>query len=206
MSAVTTHNAESPGPFLTQAVLAPPGSTLYVSGQCAVDPKTGKCVEGTVADRTTQVLKNLAEVLKAGGMDLGDGASLRRRRNSSRLTFVRLLAASLARTRPPVVMVNVYLTNHAEDMEPMNEAYMRAFEGFSSPMPARTCVGGTPCPASLARFSLAHASPSASVPPPSGHGRRDLLCASRPSEAEIARPVLTTNSFPAQVAVKRPAA
>ncbi|TNY21889.1 Endoribonuclease L-PSP/chorismate mutase-like protein [Rhodotorula diobovata] len=112
MSAVTTHNAESPGPFLTQAVLAPPGSTLYVSGQCAVDPKTGKCVEGTVADRTTQVLKNLAEVLKAGGMDLGD-----------------------------VVMVNVYLTNHAEDMEPMNEAYMRAFEGFSSPMPARTCVG-----------------------------------------------------------------
>lgn len=75
MSAVTTRNAEDPGPFLTQAVLAPAGPTLYVSGQCGVDPATGKCIEGTCADRAVQVLKNLEQVLKAADMDLGDSAS-----------------------------------------------------------------------------------------------------------------------------------
>ncbi|GAA5899016.1 hypothetical protein JCM8208_002977 [Rhodotorula glutinis] len=111
MSAVTTRNAEDPGPFLTQAVLAPAGPTLYVSGQCGVDPATGKCVEGTCADRAVQVLKNLEQVLKAADMDLGD-----------------------------IVMAQIYLTNHAEDMEPVNEVYMKAFEGCS-PMPARICIG-----------------------------------------------------------------
>lgn len=48
-------------------------------------------------------------------------------------------------------MAQIYLTNHAEDMEPVNEVYMKAFEGCS-PMPARICIGGA-SPRSLSRSS-----------------------------------------------------
>jgi 2-iminobutanoate/2-iminopropanoate deaminase len=63
--AVTT-NAAPPaiGPY-SQAIRA--GSLLFLSGQIALDPETGKMIEGDVAAQTRQVFKNLGEILKAGG-------------------------------------------------------------------------------------------------------------------------------------------
>jgi len=42
---------------------------IYTSGQIAINPETGKIVEGDFAARVHQVMHNLATVLEAGGSD-----------------------------------------------------------------------------------------------------------------------------------------
>lgn len=60
------------GPY-SQAVLVEGGRTLYVSGQIALDPKTGTIVgEGDVRAQTQRVLENLEAILHAGGMGFGN--------------------------------------------------------------------------------------------------------------------------------------
>lgn len=60
-------NAPEPiGPY-SQAVQA--GNTLYVSGQIAIQRSTGNMVTGSIEAETEQVMLNLAEVLRAAGMD-----------------------------------------------------------------------------------------------------------------------------------------
>ena len=54
------------GPY-SQAVRA--GDFLFCSGQIAIDPETGKLIEGDVAAQTRQVMENLRAVLEAAGMD-----------------------------------------------------------------------------------------------------------------------------------------
>lgn len=53
------------GPY-NQAVLA--GNTLYLSGQIAIDPKTGELVMDSLEKETVQVMANLEAVLKEAGM------------------------------------------------------------------------------------------------------------------------------------------
>jgi 2-iminobutanoate/2-iminopropanoate deaminase len=60
------HAPEPIGPY-SQAVQA--GNMLFVSGQIAIDRKTGNLVSGGLADETHQVMKNLKAVLSAAGMD-----------------------------------------------------------------------------------------------------------------------------------------
>lgn len=55
------------GPY-SQAIKA--GNMVFCSGQIPIDPATGEFVSNDVAEQTEQVLKNLAEVLKAAGSDL----------------------------------------------------------------------------------------------------------------------------------------
>ena len=55
------------GPY-SQAVQV--GNLLFCSGQIALDPKTMQMVGATAAEQADQVLKNLTEVLKAGGLSL----------------------------------------------------------------------------------------------------------------------------------------
>lgn len=55
------------GPY-SQAVRA--GSLLFVSGQIALDPKTGAMVPGDVAAQTHQVFRNLSAILEAAGSSL----------------------------------------------------------------------------------------------------------------------------------------
>jgi 2-iminobutanoate/2-iminopropanoate deaminase len=43
---------------------------VFTSGQIALDPQTGKLVEGGIEEQTRQVLANLEAVLKAGGSTL----------------------------------------------------------------------------------------------------------------------------------------
>ena len=57
------------GPY-SQAVEA--NGTLYISGQVAIDPATGKLVEGGITEQTTQVLKNIRAILTAAGYTLND--------------------------------------------------------------------------------------------------------------------------------------
>jgi 2-iminobutanoate/2-iminopropanoate deaminase len=67
---VSTKNAPGAiGPY-SQAVAA--GGFVFLSGQVPIDPVTGEFVAGGVAEQTEQVLRNLAEVLKAAGCGLED--------------------------------------------------------------------------------------------------------------------------------------
>ncbi len=76
------------GPY-SQAIEAPAGRTLYLSGQIPLDPATGEMVQGDVAVQTERVMQNLKAVLEAAGatfdqvvkstiflVDLGDFAQV----------------------------------------------------------------------------------------------------------------------------------
>ena len=67
---IHTDNAPAAiGPY-SQAVQV--GNTTYFSGQIPLDPKTMQLVEGTFADRATQVFENLKAVAEAAGGNLSD--------------------------------------------------------------------------------------------------------------------------------------
>jgi 2-iminobutanoate/2-iminopropanoate deaminase len=65
---VETKNAPAPvGPY-SQAVVW--GDLIFVSGQAALDPRSGKLVPGDTAVQTAQVMRNLQAVLDGAGSDL----------------------------------------------------------------------------------------------------------------------------------------
>lgn len=67
---IHTENAPAAiGPY-SQAVEVK--GTLYISGQVAIDPETGKVVEGGITEQTEQVMKNIGAILKAAGYDFSD--------------------------------------------------------------------------------------------------------------------------------------
>jgi 2-iminobutanoate/2-iminopropanoate deaminase len=92
---VTDRIAKPVGPF-SPAVRA--GGSIYMSGQVAQDPATGKLVAGDVTRQTEQVFRNVRAVLEAAGKSLSD-----------------------------VVAVRVYLTDMA-NFAAMNEVYAKQFE------------------------------------------------------------------------------
>jgi 2-iminobutanoate/2-iminopropanoate deaminase len=73
------------------------GRLVFTAGQVGLDPRTGKIVDGEVAEQTEQVLKNLAAVLAGTGLTLAD-----------------------------VVKTTVFLAD-MQDFKAMNEVYARHF-------------------------------------------------------------------------------
>jgi len=92
---VTNEIAQPVGPF-SAAVTT--GQFLYLRGQVAQDPSSGKLVAGGVAEQAEQIFKNVAAILRAAGKDLSH-----------------------------VVKVTVFLTNIAEFAK-INEIYGRHFD------------------------------------------------------------------------------
>lgn len=67
---IKTDNAPNPvGPY-NQAILT--GNTLYISGQIAIDPTTGKLITGDAREQALRVMKNLEAILIAAGMDFSN--------------------------------------------------------------------------------------------------------------------------------------
>lgn len=67
---IATENApKAIGPY-SQAVLV--GDTLYLSGQIAIDPKSGELITGDIEKETRLVLNNIKAVLEAAGMGFDD--------------------------------------------------------------------------------------------------------------------------------------
>ena len=63
---ITTKNApQAIGPY-SQAIQY--GDFLFISGQIAIDPKTGDLVEGGIEAQTERVLKNIEAIIEAAGM------------------------------------------------------------------------------------------------------------------------------------------
>lgn len=87
------------GPFgLPFSHLVKTGTCLYLSGQVAQDPATGRVVAGDVAAQTERILANLQAVLRTVNRDLGH-----------------------------VVKTTVFLTDMA-DYDAMNAVYARVFD------------------------------------------------------------------------------
>lgn len=92
---IETNKAPVPvGPY-SQAVGA--GGFLFLAGQVALDPKTGRLVAGGIEEQTRQALENLKAVLKAAGYALRD-----------------------------VVKVSIFLRD-SRDFKKMNDVYRRYF-------------------------------------------------------------------------------
>ena len=97
MKVIQSENAPAAiGPY-SQAVEA--NGFVFVSGQIALDPKSGSIVPGGIAAETTQVLANLEAVLAAAGCTLAD-----------------------------VVKTTIYLTSLA-DFQTVNGLYAKKFTG-----------------------------------------------------------------------------
>jgi len=57
------------GPY-SQAVEA--NGLLFISGQVAIDPATGKVVEGGITEQTEQVMQNIKAILQEAGYRFSD--------------------------------------------------------------------------------------------------------------------------------------
>jgi len=69
-SIIQTENApKAVGPY-SQAVKLEGESLIFVSGQIALDPKTGEKIHGGIAPETRQVLENLKAILESAGSSL----------------------------------------------------------------------------------------------------------------------------------------
>ena len=65
----TTSAPQAIGPY-SQGVVA--NGLLFTAGQIAIDPQTGRLVEGGFGEQTQRVLLNLSAVLEAAGATWGD--------------------------------------------------------------------------------------------------------------------------------------
>ncbi len=67
---ISTDKAPAAIGAYSQAILA--GNTLYCSGQIAIHPETGDLITDSITEETHQVMKNIAEVLKAADMNFSN--------------------------------------------------------------------------------------------------------------------------------------
>ncbi|KAM0417104.1 hypothetical protein ACHAPT_012879 [Fusarium lateritium] len=65
---VLTDKSPAPMPCLSQGVKV--GDFAFVSGILPISHETGKFVEGTVGDRTTQILANITNILEKAGSSI----------------------------------------------------------------------------------------------------------------------------------------
>lgn len=67
---IYTENApKAVGPY-SQAVKVEGESLIFVSGQIALDPKTGERISGGIVQETRQVIENIKAILEAAGSGL----------------------------------------------------------------------------------------------------------------------------------------
>jgi 2-iminobutanoate/2-iminopropanoate deaminase len=64
------HSDEAPGAVGPYSQAIHTGDLVFTSGQIAIDPGSGKLIEGGIREQARQVMANLSEVLKAAGTDL----------------------------------------------------------------------------------------------------------------------------------------
>lgn len=72
---ITTADAPQPiGPY-SQAVMR--GNALFISGQVAIDPKTGNADTADISTETKRVMENIKAILLAAKMEMKDIAQVR---------------------------------------------------------------------------------------------------------------------------------
>lgn len=68
MSKEIVYSSAAPEPIGPYSQAVRFGNQLFISGQIAIDRTTGAIINSSIEDETGQVMKNLSEVLRAGGM------------------------------------------------------------------------------------------------------------------------------------------
>lgn len=69
-SAIYSANAPEPiGPY-SQAIQH--GNMLFISGQIAIQKPSGNIITDDIVQETTQVMKNISEILRAAGFDFSN--------------------------------------------------------------------------------------------------------------------------------------
>jgi 2-iminobutanoate/2-iminopropanoate deaminase len=63
------YSATAPDPIGPYSQAVQVGNMLFMSGQIAIQKSTGNIITSSIEEETTQVMQNLADVLKAAGMD-----------------------------------------------------------------------------------------------------------------------------------------
>jgi 2-iminobutanoate/2-iminopropanoate deaminase len=69
MSKQIINSVDAPAPIGPYSQAVKHGDTLYISGQIALDAKTGNLVSGDIKTETHQVMKNLKAILAAADLD-----------------------------------------------------------------------------------------------------------------------------------------
>ncbi|MBI2684644.1 MAG: hypothetical protein HYX33_04550 [Actinobacteria bacterium] len=74
MRSIRTDRAPTPvaGAPYSQAVVAPQGEIVWVSGQLPIDPESGTLLTTSITEQTGRVIANIAAVLAAAGGALSD--------------------------------------------------------------------------------------------------------------------------------------
>ncbi len=72
MAKEVVYSANAPEPIGPYSQAIKVGNMLFISGQVAIQKPSGNLVTGNIHDESQQVMKNLSEVLKAGGMDFSN--------------------------------------------------------------------------------------------------------------------------------------
>jgi 2-iminobutanoate/2-iminopropanoate deaminase len=67
---IRTKEAPQPAAAYEQGVIS--GNMIFVSGQVANDPMTGKIMATAIEDQVTQALRNIEAILRAAGADRRD--------------------------------------------------------------------------------------------------------------------------------------
>lgn len=63
-------SSEAPAPVGPYSQAVSVGQILFVSGQIALDPHSGKLVTDTIEEETHQVMKNLSAIVQAAGVTM----------------------------------------------------------------------------------------------------------------------------------------
>ncbi len=66
------HTEKAPKAIATYSQAVEFNGFLFISGQVAIDPATGKLLEGGIREQTEQVMKNIGAILEAAGYTYAD--------------------------------------------------------------------------------------------------------------------------------------
>ena len=69
MSKSVVYSSSAPEPIGPYSQAIQVGNTLFMSGQVAIQKSTGNIIVSSIEEETAQVMQNLADVLRAAGMD-----------------------------------------------------------------------------------------------------------------------------------------
>jgi len=72
MAKEVVYSPNAPEPICPYSQAIKVGNMLFISGQVAIQKPSGNVITGNIVDESHQVMKNLSEVLKAGGMDFSN--------------------------------------------------------------------------------------------------------------------------------------
>ncbi len=110
----TTEAPLAIGPYSQAISIRQSQTMLYISGQIPIDPHTSAVISGDIIAQTTQVMKNIEAILKAGNLD-----------------FVN------------IVKTTIYLTD-LTDFEKVNQVYSQFFLNMEPPARATIQVSKLP--------------------------------------------------------------